>query len=385
MLQRTLMPVLLTTRAAACLLAWIAMSSVTARADEMRIVSWNAAPSLYEALDKRLSDFTAMADELEPDVLVLVELTGEIELDRIVKALGWGEYHAVVSNWSTLSTQASFALEVAVISKSRILRVTEFDASPDGHHEVLTATGVQPGLVTEEELSASGIPHFGDPLAQTDRGTLRVDLANGLTIFPLHLKSNFNDACGDLGDALNVINRSVPPATPAAQDYLAAAKQALQDGFPAATAVHISNAKKRERVMAAAVRIANAAIADGRTVVIAGDLNTSFEPGRFGSSPTDCTLTDFTCAKGPFPASACRNGDGFDDALGILEAGLVGKAKWKVLSRGLGRTFDDPAFADFAIDHIAVPTVDAGKFSGAQRAAKTYGSDHFPIWTVFKP
>jgi hypothetical protein len=62
---------------------------------------------------------------------------------------------------------------------------------------------------------------------------------------------------------------------------------------------------------------------------------------------------------------ACAAGDGYNDTLGgILEAELVGRTKWKELSRHLPRTYDDPAFADFAIGHIAVPV--AGKLSEAQ-------------------
>ena len=89
---------------------------------------------------------------------------------------------------------------------------------------------------------------------------------------------------------------------------------------------------------------------------------------------------------GPLPVAACAGGDGYDDTLGgVLEAGLVGRTKWKVLSRHLPRTYDDPIFANFAIDHIAVPTGVAGTFSKALRGTKTYGSDHFPIWTDWRP
>ena len=97
---------------------------------------------------------------------------------------------------------------------------------------------------------------------------------------------------------------------------------------------------------------------------------------------SDCKLSDFSCAKAPFPEAARSGSDGFDDTLGMLEAGLVGDTKWTVLSKGLPRTYDDPAFANAAIDHIVVPVADSDRFSTAIRASETYGSDHYPIATT---
>jgi endonuclease/exonuclease/phosphatase family metal-dependent hydrolase len=344
-------------------------------AEPVRIVSWNTKPALYEALDERLADFKALDRDLKPDVLVLIEVAGEHEVRKIVRALGWTKYHAIVTNWASLNDRVHFALEAAVISKTPIVRAVEYDASPDGHHEVFSNDGVVAGIASEVRLSSRGIAGFGDPLGRTDRGTIRVDLANGLTIFPVHLKSNRNGACIDLANAIRTLRRSGLPVPPAAKSFLAR-------GFHRATKERLRNARKRERVMAATVRVANQAITEGRTVVIAGDMNTSFEPGLAGKVVEDCALADFGCAKGPLPSTACAAGDGYDDTLGgILEAGLIGRTKWRVLSRHLPRTYDDLAFADFAIDHIAVPAGVAGRFRAAQRGAKTYGSDHFPIWT----
>lgn len=345
--------------------------------EETKIVSWNASPSLYEALSNRTEDFARIVNDLDPDVLVLIEMAGDLEVREIARSLGWAKYYGVTSNWGVLSTQVYFALEAAVISKIPIVAAIEYDASPDGHHELFSHSGTVSGLVAEKQLSASGIPGFGDTLRATDRGTIRVDLENGLTIFPVHLKSNRNSACSSMNDAVKTLEKNsiVVP-----QD----AVRFLENGFPAATAATASNAKKRERVMAAVTIAANEAISSGRTAVIAGDFNTGYEPGKFGKQIADCQLSNFSCAKGPFPVSACQGGDGYDDTLGMLEEGLVGTAKWKILSRGLGRTYDDEAFSDHAIDHIAVPTAAASRFSEAARALETYGSDHFPIFSVFQ-
>ncbi len=61
----------------------------TAFGEIVRIVSWNVSPSLYEKMERREANIRAMRDELNPDVLVLVEVAGIEELRRIAKALGW--------------------------------------------------------------------------------------------------------------------------------------------------------------------------------------------------------------------------------------------------------------------------------------------------------
>ena len=204
---------------------------------------------------------------------------------------------------------------------------------------------------------------------------MRVDLEGGLTIFPVHLKSNRNGTCANLSNARRAL-------TAAGIDVPIAVDPALSNGFGAATREHLRNAQKRERVMAATIRVAEQAVSEGRTVLIAGDYNTAFEPGKAGRNlDDDCSLQDFSCGKAPFPAPAC-NGDGFDDTLAMLEEGLIEASRWTVLSAALPRTFDDTAFADLAIDHMAVPTNQADSFGTATRADETYGSDHFPIITV---
>jgi hypothetical protein len=189
-------------------------------AEPVRIVSWNTKPALYEALDKRLADFRALDRDLKPDVLVLIEMAGEHEVRKIVQALGWTKYHAIVTNWASLNDRVHFALEAAVISKIPIIRAVEYDASPDGHHDVFSNDGVVPGIASEVALSSRGIADFGDPMARTDRGTIRVDLVNGLTIYPVHLKSNRNGSCIDLSNAIRTLRRSSLTVPPAAQAFL---------------------------------------------------------------------------------------------------------------------------------------------------------------------
>ena len=72
------------------------------------------------------------------------------------------------------------------------------------------------------------------------------------------------------------------------------------------------------------------------------------------------------------------------DTLAIRTGPIVEQRAWSLLTKDLPRTYDDPVFADRAIDHIAVPADQAERFSGIDRAPETFGSDHFPIFVTFE-
>lgn len=344
------------------------------------IVVWNAQASLEEKTSERLDDFKSFAETTDPDVIVLIEMSGESSVESFVSQLDWPEVYHITSDLAQLSTNVFFALEMAVISKRPIENVVEYDTSLDGVRPVRTESGSVLDVVTEELLTSNGIPNFGQPLARTDRGTIRVDLDNGLSIFPVHLKSNRAGSCSGPRDALKTIERNNFSLSPALRAQLEGAYDA---GFPEATAEHISNAQKRERVIAAVAREAQNAIDAGRHAVILGDFNTAYEEGKKGDLPGDCALQAFSCRKAPFPANACSDGDGYDDTLAILEQGYASAAKWNVLSKSLPRTYDDTAFADAAIDHVAVPVSSQEKFTDIRRGNELFGSDHYPVSVTF--
>jgi hypothetical protein len=151
---------------------------------ETKIVTWNAEAELTESLEERLQDFEDFAAAVDPDVVILVEMNGEQGVSAFVDKLGWSEYYSVTSNLSKLSTSVYFALEVAVVSKIPITSAVEYDTSIDGAHGINVNGVVSPVAIDEVQLRSDGIAHFGDTLASTDRGTIRVDLDNGLTLFP---------------------------------------------------------------------------------------------------------------------------------------------------------------------------------------------------------
>jgi endonuclease/exonuclease/phosphatase family metal-dependent hydrolase len=344
-----------------------------AKAAPLKVVSWNAEAGMYEAIQKRGDEIRALNRDLAPDVLILIEITGVEELRRIAGFLGWEHYHAVISDFEDVKDSAFAGLEVAVISKVPIASVTEYDASPEGESATVLGTFGEV-IADEKELSSLGIAHVA-PMAKSDRGTLRVDLDNGLTIFPVHLKANTNSACADLSAMMSAYRRmgaEVPAEITAFHE----------SGFPKAVEDHLLNAVKRERVIAAVTLLADQAVSEGKTALVVGDFNTSFEPGKAGSGFVDCALLPYTCEKVPFPAAACV-GDGYDDTFSILKTPLIGTTPWVFLTETLGRTYNDNAFADKAIDHIAVPKAKASLFTTATKGSDTYGSDHFPIMTVF--
>lgn len=347
-------------------------------ADPIRVTSWNVSAGLLESLSSRTNDFGYLNSSLSPDVLVLVEVAGLLEAQQIAKNLGWENYQIAVSDWAKMENNVFFALEAAVISKIPIEQVIEIDASPDGVHSVHDADGILTTVaVTERALDTSALGGIG-AVSRFDRGSMRVDLANGLSIFPVHLKSNRNSACiraSDTREGLQRLGIPVPSSLNAMID----------DGFRQATDETLNNAVKRERVIAGVKVFADEAVGEGRYVVVAGDFNTAFEPGKVGTSLDDCSLKNFGCSAGPFPAGMCSDDDGFDDTFGILTEPLVGSVSWEIVTKDLERTFDDPRFADKAIDHFAVPSDQAGRFTSVEVAGETFGSDHFPISLMYNP
>ncbi|SSC71440.1 unnamed protein product [Ciceribacter sp. T2.26MG-112.2] len=367
------------------------LMAASASADPVTIVSWNIGPGLEEPMLERKGDFASLDSELKPDVIVMVEVIGRRGAEIAAQNLGWPEHYVAVSDFAIAKTDVFQGLEVAVISKIPIVSVTEYDVTPDGNkHDVFGTSGTV--AVQEKLLTSSGISNV-EPTGGFDRGTLRVDLSNGLTILPVHLKSNNNNACSSATSARSALSGMQIAVPPALED-------AIRNGFPKQVAADKRNASERERVVAAVKKVADEAVAEGRTVIIAGDYNTSYEPGKVGSDFADCDLQPFECKQAPFKASACT-GDGFDDTFAILSKPLVGRTRFSVLTEGLGRTYEEKVFADAAIDHIAVEAGRASAFHAPQltcpepepngatakavRACGLHGSDHFPIATSYNP
>lgn len=363
-------------------LAVLTVASLPVSAQKLRIAAWNVKGTMNEgflASKEKRAGVAKFAREVKPDIVLLTEVSGPDHARSIAEIIAkerkWKQYFGATSNFSPIYDRVFQGLEVAVISRIPIVSVTEYDASPDTTHETFTNGEGEAIEVPEVRLTSVGVSGIS-PMGDRDRGTLRVDLENGLTLFPIHLKSNTNRHCSNVSAAIDTLKQLQLPIP----EGLA---KAFNNGFALATLTHRRNAIKRERVMGAVALVAEKAIAEGRTVLIGGDFNTAYEPGKVGTKFDDCTLKNFSCAKGPFPEAACIDGDGFDDTLAILESALIGKSKWAILSKEMKRTYKDNVFADRAIDHLAVPVKQMAQFEIAVRGKSTKTSDHHPIYTDF--
>jgi len=314
----------------------------------IKIVEWNIKNATVSKVEAQRQDIQRFENDYHPDVLVLEEVSGGLEAAQaIAKALGWQDAYIAVSDFFPPNIKKPYySQELAVISRIPIKSVIEYDARPDSKTvSVINPNGTMK-TVPEIRLTADEIPGFGGAVWKYAKGTIRVDLAGGLSLFPVHLKSD-----------------RVSAKTPSA-----------------ITKQRLKNAVRREVTLAAIDREAIKAVKAGRITVILGDFNTGFETGKFGAEVADCKLQDFPKTPAPFPPDACV-GPGYDDTLGILEAGLVDGQQWVFLTRKLGRTWFGAGnrYGDFAIDHVAVPVEQRDRFGAANAALDHYGSDHSPI------
>jgi len=356
--------------------------SATVSADEIKILSWNVSPQPYEKRQVDLEKMQPIPKVVSPDIVIVQELVGRVEADVIIDGLGWENVYSYVSEWNTSNSAGlNFALEVGVFSKFPIQHVTEYESKPDDVVGMVMRNGESSNIpVIERAITAEGISGIAHgSLHEKTRTTIRVDLDNGLSLFPVHLKSNYNQTCGKLRQIKDAfsdlkIENHLPDIV----------HKGLEQGLPSVVKEAVDNAKKREAVIAAVMVEANKALKEGRVPVIAGDFNTSYAPGWAGDTFEDCEVKPFSCEAYDFPPSSCE-GDGYDDTLAILSAPLVGNVKWSILSKGLTRTFHDENYANLAIDHIAVPLELSDKFSKVKKLEGDLGSDHYPIWTIYTP
>lgn len=340
----------------------------TSSAEEITVVTWNVKNTGVDEVEKDKRQISEFSSDLQPDIIALQEIKDADAALAIATALGWEKFQLAVSAFGT-SQQ-----ELAVVSRLPILSAVEYDTKPDGKTHPIYSDGGAVGLpINETQLVSEGISNFGDPLSGHDKGTLRVDFENGLTLFVVHLKSDRNDVCYQ---ALKTV-KFMEKYNIGLVDQM---RVIVRNGLNEATTIRIANAKKRERVAASIKRVASVAISEGRVPIVLGDFNTTFEPGKHGEEAKDCVLKNFTCERVATPKGAC-DGHGYDDTLGIFTSGMVTPTRWVFLTAQLGRTWQrgKPEFSDYAIDHVTVPEAFRARFSNAWKAKKQYGSDHFPV------
>ena len=263
------------------------------------------------------------------DVLALQEVISEEQVRAIAEGLGLE--HWAVSDFSPpvrITGAWHRSLEVAVVSVLPIESAAEWDAHNDGYAPRLPAgqgsEELQLGLDLEQDVPS--------------RGFLRVDLEDRWSVYTVHWKSSQGASCN-------------------AED--------------------MANARQRENQAAGLVRSASEALAAGRTLVVAGDLNIQ-APGRHlrvGADPGEDCAPRGTCDGACGPKAL----DGYDDSI----AALLTLDRARLLSAELPETYVARHYPGGAIDHILVAGPRAEDFATAETPetdGRSYlGSDHRPV------
>ncbi len=292
----------------------------------VRIVTWNVKDCMKVAdVEQRANDFKTAFEELQPEILLIQEVTSQAVVERIAKKMGLdlNIWSIAVSDFAQSDGAHRGAFEVAIISKFPFTQVIEYDPSPDN-------SGDDP-----EELSLDPVAKIGIRDVRTSRGFLWANIADiNLTIFVVHLKSSLG-------------------------------RTGLRDA---------SNAEKRELVTAA---VAVGVLEDlqffpGYAHLVAGDFNVGCDDDKKNGSDlkVDCFAID------------C-DADRYDETHALLGAGLVGDLRMTNVVLPFATTSTFPSFGGSPIDNIYVTGPLSRRFRDTKIIEKTFNSDHRPVLTVF--
>ena len=273
----------------------------------------------------RAADIGRLARELDPDVLVVQEVTSKAIAGALAQAIGSG-YHVACSDFTQGDAGNHGALEVAVFSRLPIDQFIEYDVMPDnGAGDPDEAALFPPSL---PGLSLTPRPARGFLWARID--------ALGLTVTAVHLKSSR----GASGQA----------------DY--------------------RNSQSREYVAAPVAASVNKDLGlyPDYTVLVAGDFNVAHADAR--KNGEDLTSDDPSDPNAP---------DGYDETHALLWGGLVSGLEMTNLSAGISQS-SYPSFPQNSpIDNIDVAGDGAGSFAPAQLSSETFGSEHLAVATTYTP
>ena len=309
--------------------------SNSAFAETPRVMTWNINGGEQDKDILASNAHQMMLDIGDFDILVLQEVISSEQVSEIADEIGFD--HWAISDFSPpvhVTGKWFASLEVAILSRTPFLKVAEWDT-----------TGRLPtGDPYDPRVSDATVPTESLDLRLTisdgerpSRGFLRVDLDDGLSVYATHWKSS-RGASGD-------------------EDLV--------------------NAAKRENNARGIAKDAALILADGGSVIVAGDLN--IQPiGKHVRVGSD---TDIDCKPS---LSNCGTGgvDGYDDSMAIL-AGL--ENGYRLLSEDVPPTYLGGNFGSGAIDHIAVIGPIAAAFPTASTVSVSgnsyFGSDHSPVFS----
>jgi len=313
----------------------VLLLAAAAAAQDLRLATWNVAGPERDAgvLAQSAEDLAAAVGTV--DVLVLQEVISDEQVQAVAEALG--HEHWVISDFSpppSVTGSPFRSLEAAVTSALPIEGAGEWD--PTGR--AANGDNFVPRASSEASPTQElAVPHPVGELG-LDRGFLRVDLADGLSVYAVHWKSSRGQSCNtaDLGFA-----------------------------------------RQREAQANGVVRDTAALLAEARTVVVTGNFNIQ-APGRV---PRVGTMPTADCA----PTGSCDGGcgasmsDGYVDSIATLLEDLENA---RLLSGDLPEIYLARSFPGGAINHILVAGPLAAGFSDASvpdaQGTSFAGSDDRP-------
>ena len=310
---------------AALLVCLLGLTSGT-QAENVRIVTWNVRDCFSVAdVQARSSDFSDFFTQVDPDIILIQEVTSEAVVQQIATEMGFpaGQFHVAISDFVTSDGPNRNSFEVAIISRFPLAEIAEFDPIPDAPTSKTAELSIDP-------VTGVGVESVG-----TSRGFLRVDVPDlKLSLVVVHLKSSV----GRVGSSDS------------------------------------SNAKKRELVAAAiAMHVAEQAQANPTTgQLVAGDFNVGC---------ADTTKNGVDLSSDCFSGNNC---DLYDDTHALLHAGIVPGVEMENLVLPLAATPTFPSFGGTPIDNIYVSGALADRFSGTEIVLDTFGSDHRPVLTILE-
>lgn len=95
------------------------------------ITTWNVKDVFsLDSVTRRAADFENFYSDIEPDILILQELTSGDEAVEIARKMGLNKYFVVVSNFGN-DNDSRGSFEVAIISKYSLSHIKEFETIPD--------------------------------------------------------------------------------------------------------------------------------------------------------------------------------------------------------------------------------------------------------------
>jgi len=396
-------------------------------ASELRIINWNVNAGSVENVAKRKDNFVELGGNQAPDILILQEINSFAAAQLIAKYMGMKDSYLGISNFGKDDEVIYFGLETAMISSIPIVSFDEYQQTvydrgskswiqdPNGPITVSPSGEINYRVNESTHLLEVPADIVGEDNAKqrVSRGLLRVELENGLVIYPVHLKSNRPSLCSqissEMSDAISNLNK-IEKSLVGEDKYLqridkakkslikiykynggknpdALGRPEIQRKLDAFTTMHALTAMSRENGAAALAKLVNKDLKSEKTkgIVIAGDFNTPLnEPSKTGQNLKEdsCMPKRLSCSTKKV-INSCGDKDGYDDTHHILSGGVVDGLKMEPLFTDNKPSYIKSGYANSPIDNVYVNSQISDAVISSKMLKDThggaFGSDHFPL------